>query len=300
MLKLTVESPNRYVLIDGKWHCPPGEEFAQNYGLKYWLKSSAEINWILQRNLNFLEDFLLDSKAEVSLKSSESILEAVKCKPVICLLDLLKNNEFQVDDIYYLIARGGLYFDIENELITEPQRVHVFCDEQIALAHKIMLSNQSESILKDHSFEVVPGAQVTWDGSLWSIVNLGEENISLISAGNIIEVPREIFFKLVCEERIKGVEMIEVRGALVNSILEESREEELKVATSRYEVILSLIEGRAKIQELNGLGVTTRTIRNWYNDFLHAEREFGAGFIGLIPRIKKRRQQNSSDFSRYL
>lgn len=288
LIKLAIESPNRYVLIGGKWHCPPGEEFAQKYGLKYWLRSSAEINWILQRNFNFLEDYLLDSKAGVSLKSSESIVEAVRHKPGTCLHDLLKNNEFQVDDIYYLIARGGLYFDIENELITEPQRAHVFCDEQIALAHKIMLSSQCESILKDHSFEVVPGARVAWDGNPWSIVNLGEKNIALISDGNIIEVPREVFFGLVRDQRIKGVEMIEYKSALENPIFEESSQEELKEATLRYEIILPLIEGRAKIQDLKDLEVTTRTIRNWYNDFLHAEREFGAGFIGLIPRTKKR------------
>ena len=36
---------------DGKWYCPPGEDFARQFGLYYRLRSSAEINWVYQRNL---------------------------------------------------------------------------------------------------------------------------------------------------------------------------------------------------------------------------------------------------------
>jgi hypothetical protein len=59
------------------WHCPPGQEYARPFGLYYRVRSSAEINWELQRNLRFLEDYLradnpqnlVSEPARLSIKS---------------------------------------------------------------------------------------------------------------------------------------------------------------------------------------------------------------------------------------
>lgn len=57
--KLATSSPNRYSRDNsGTWRCPPGEAYASALGLGYRVWSSGEINWILQRNLQFLEDYL--------------------------------------------------------------------------------------------------------------------------------------------------------------------------------------------------------------------------------------------------
>jgi putative transposase len=34
----------------GQWRCPPGECFAERFGLFYRLRSSAEIDWVVQRH----------------------------------------------------------------------------------------------------------------------------------------------------------------------------------------------------------------------------------------------------------
>jgi hypothetical protein len=53
--KLAIKSPHRYLRdSDGNWHCPPGDEHASALGLNYRVWSSAQVNWILQRNLQFL------------------------------------------------------------------------------------------------------------------------------------------------------------------------------------------------------------------------------------------------------
>src|SRR5258708_5927518 len=55
LVRLSEESPNRYVRgEDGRWHCPPGEKYAQQFGFFFHIKSSAEINWVYQRNMLFL------------------------------------------------------------------------------------------------------------------------------------------------------------------------------------------------------------------------------------------------------
>ncbi|MGK7933188.1 MAG: Tn7 transposase TnsA N-terminal domain-containing protein [Microcystaceae cyanobacterium] len=55
--KLAKKSPNRYIHIEGQWRSPPGENYAQSYGLDYRLWSDKLINWTLQGNLVFLEDY---------------------------------------------------------------------------------------------------------------------------------------------------------------------------------------------------------------------------------------------------
>jgi hypothetical protein len=37
----------------------PGERFAAGFGLSYRLRPSSEIHWVLQRNLRFLNDYLI-------------------------------------------------------------------------------------------------------------------------------------------------------------------------------------------------------------------------------------------------
>jgi hypothetical protein len=49
--------PHRYLReANGPWRCPPGEDYAERLGFFYRVRSSAEINWVFQRNLRFLED----------------------------------------------------------------------------------------------------------------------------------------------------------------------------------------------------------------------------------------------------
>jgi hypothetical protein len=42
---------------DGKWHCPPAERYAEQFGLYHRVRSSAEISWMLIRNLDLLMPF---------------------------------------------------------------------------------------------------------------------------------------------------------------------------------------------------------------------------------------------------
>jgi putative transposase len=59
--------PNRYKQDEfGRWTCPPGVHFAEQFGLYYRLRSSAEIDWVLQRNLRFLEDYLALDPASIN------------------------------------------------------------------------------------------------------------------------------------------------------------------------------------------------------------------------------------------
>lgn len=58
LLQLAREMPNRYVrTVNQDWDCPPGREYAEQSRFYYRIVSSAAIDWTLQRNLVFLEDY---------------------------------------------------------------------------------------------------------------------------------------------------------------------------------------------------------------------------------------------------
>ena len=67
--RLQARQPQRYRRdASGRWHCPPGQVYATEFGFSYVLKSSNEIDWIFQRNVLFLEDYLLTANTWWSIK----------------------------------------------------------------------------------------------------------------------------------------------------------------------------------------------------------------------------------------
>jgi len=235
-----------------------------------------------------LEDYLLDPETRILSEVEEVILEAVRREPGVLLINLLNAPDVKPDDVYYMIARWKIFVDLEVELLTEPERTHVFADEQTSLAYKLMNSTKNIEMLKTHSLEVAPGTKVFWDGCPWTIANLGDDNISLVSQGNITELSRKTFTNLVCEQRIHGVEseILEPKTCLIKSVFDDVSEKDLAVAILRYQIILPILEG--KKLEFPDIEVTPRTIRNWCNSYRQAEQEYGSGYIGLIPKVKNR------------
>jgi putative transposase len=133
--RLTDHSPHRYVRgEDSRWHCPPAEQCAAIFGLTYRVRSSAEINWIYQRNMLFLEDYLRSDLAPVDQGKRTSVCALVAEQPGLTLAELIESVPGTTDDIYALIAADQLFVDTSAAPLAEPKRVRVFCDEQAAQA----------------------------------------------------------------------------------------------------------------------------------------------------------------------
>ena len=132
--RLTEHNANRYRQEGGVWHCPPGECYAEQFGLSYRVRCAKEIDWRLQRNILFLHDYLHADPETIHGATRERILACVRVLPVISLADLIRQTaEFATpDDIYLLIASGRLYVDLYAEPLVEPAKVHVFRDRDAA------------------------------------------------------------------------------------------------------------------------------------------------------------------------
>ena len=126
--KLAEKSPYRYQREGGHWRCPPGEACAAQYGLYYRFRSSAEINWTFQRNVQFLEDYWRFEAGMLAPAVCEQVRAEVVASPGLSLSDLDKRTEAIAtrDDIHRLIAAGDLSVDLDAAALVEPDKVRVF------------------------------------------------------------------------------------------------------------------------------------------------------------------------------
>jgi transposase InsO family protein len=143
LLKLAEEMPNRYVrMVSNDWDCPPGREHAEQLRLYYRIVSSAAIDWTLQRNLVFLEDYYRATDSAVGDEAERELLILTSSEPGINLTKLSNTTQAaKRDDIFQLIAQGKLYVNLSAApLAEEPERVQVFRDRATAEALSIAIN----------------------------------------------------------------------------------------------------------------------------------------------------------------
>ena len=131
---LAEQMPQRYVRTShGAWSCPPGEAYAKPFGLTYRLFTSAEIDWVYQRNLRFLEDYLRFSRAPVEAEVATAIRQLCQSRPALSLLDVLEGLQTGTpDDVCALIGSSQLYVDLSHMPLVDPAHVQVFVDQEQA------------------------------------------------------------------------------------------------------------------------------------------------------------------------
>ncbi|OAS13750.1 TnsA endonuclease N-terminal domain-containing protein [Paenibacillus oryzisoli] len=287
LIKLFNKDPNRYYLDGhGIWRCPPGEVYAKQHNLEFSVFCSSEINWVLLRNTKFLEHYY-NNEFEIDVFFKEKILSIVTKEPGILLQDLLNNaKEIQIksDYIYKLISTGEIYVDLNLYNLSETQYTHVFANIEKARAYVHL-----ESTSKDWSsnnivgLELIIGKSVSWDGTLWEIINLGESAVSLLSNANIINLTYEQINSLVKVGKISGIDFSSQKHPYVLEAFKKANNIQSRIARERYEIIEPILKSNKSVNE-SAQSVSARTIRLWMQNFLRAEKIYGNGFIGLFPK----------------
>jgi len=129
LLRLAEHNSHRYRRDEqGGWHCPPGEAQASPLGFYYHVRSSRQINWTYQRNIQFLEDYLRAHSRTIDPQVHEILLAWVAAHSGASLIDLFRATAGRCsrDDIYMLIACGLIQVDLSTAPLVDPQRVCVF------------------------------------------------------------------------------------------------------------------------------------------------------------------------------
>jgi hypothetical protein len=290
LIRWTQKSPHRYCRHDETWRCLPGEEHARAFGLTYCVRSSRDIDWVYQRNIQFLEDYLRDDRTSASPAAKSLLVAHVTARPGISLQELVlsANGCASRDDAHYLIALGELYVDLHNAPLAQPNRVAVFADEMAAASHAQERTVLQESSREKQSRQTGPGGIVNWDGKRWEIVNFGQTQVILRRAddGSMMRFPLAAYDSLITD----GLLTVEIRqslgaGAELDFRLSQASEDDLRQGNQRYEVVRRILNGE-KPEAI--ASVSPRTSRRWVAIYKRSDARHGSGYLGLLPLTHQR------------
>lgn len=293
LIKKSQEKTDRYFKRNGEWEFTPGKNYAKQFGLDFLVRSSSEINWILQRNLDFLEDYII--RGYVSEETAVSkIKEAILSVPGLTLLELIQNAEEQytVDDLYALIANSIIYIDLYNDLITEPENVTVYLNKEQYKGFSIV-QKSSRKTKNSSSIDLKQGQKILWGDTVWEILHYDHSNkiIFLLKDGDKEhkEFPVDVFESYISDGYIEGIGNDSPENDEVKILISQANEKDLGTANKRYEIVMKVLNDN----EVKTEGVTQRTIRNWIKKYKDAEEMYGNGFVGLLPKTKDKGNRNA-------
>jgi putative transposase len=296
LVRLAEATPHRYQRDPaGHWRCPPGETYAETLGFFYQVRSSAEIDWVFQRNVLFLEDYLRDDGTAVDPPLAQGLIAQVAAQPGLALQAWLRDAPGTAagatcDAVYRLIATGQVYVDLHAAPLAEPERVRVFGDATLAQA---LASDPAPALPAAVGgagcLEVAPGVGLDWDGRPWTIVNAGATQITLLATGGtLLALPQAAFEALVKQGRLtrrREAASPDLRPS-VQERLAQASPADLAEANRRYALLRPRLAGQPDPQATT----PARTLRHWHAAWRQAEATFGCGYVGLLPR----RQQSGN------
>ncbi|MDP9201984.1 MAG: DDE-type integrase/transposase/recombinase [Gemmatimonadota bacterium] len=289
LARLAETMPHRYVCTAGHWQCPPGEDYAAPLSFFYRVRSSAEIDWVFQRNLLFLEDYLRADCPDVSATTADALHTLVANQPGMPLVALLNQLDgVRSDDVYRLIATERLIVDLRSVALAEPERVPVFPDPETARAYAVLAATSS-SAPTGPTARVGPvlGSPIVWDGRVWTIVNTGQTTLSLLAAdGTLVALPATTFDVLVRQGKVIGwtAPTPASQSTDGHARLACASPGDFVEANRRYAIIAPRLAGTTSSAETT----PARTVRYWLAQWRHAEQVDGCGYVGLLPRCSAR------------
>ena len=269
--RLAEQAPNRYQLDGDHWRCPPGETYAGRLGLHYTVRSSRDINWVFQQNMQFLEDYFRGTVC-VASATLEKVRAYVAAVPGIRLDELFASVAAYCrrDEVYFLIAQGHLCVDLWSARLSEPGAVRVFASSQLLKA-----TVQTVCAPPTTALETIPvvGSMISWNGCPWKVANVSPDIVSLLRDDlTVLELPRSGFEQLMSERSITAVPGTG-NSELLQRIL-KTDEDELRRVNHRYDCVCRFLGG-----DMEGLSVPVRTLRRWASRYQEADRCFASRFL---------------------
>lgn len=288
LIELAEKQPNRYYRDEaGTWRCPPGEEYAGRFKLDFVVWSDAEVSWEFQDNARFLDDYWRYEYPEIHLSIVASVQQLVEDQRGISLAELLAADTGATsDDIYALIASQVIYVDLYRARLSNPHDVKVFQNRDIALAYAQAL--ELSASLKSEGFQKVTisiGVRLNWDGQIWEVVNTGSTKTSLQPVdGPIMQILNGQLDALIEAGEISPLQLSsnhDDRQDVIKKILSQTNPKDMEKARQHYEEIQPYLEALAPT-------CPSKTIKRWKDRYLAAEKEYGNGFVGLIPKHRQK------------
>jgi putative transposase len=303
LIELEAKNSNYYCRDEmGDWHCPPGEQFAQQFGFFFRVRSSKDIDWIFQRWMEFLEDYYRADSPIIPAEAKEAVLQKAISDPGLSLERLcnLSKDTASRDDIFMMIAHEVIFVDLYAVAPSELEFVKVYADEVTAIAYANVIEVSSSANAYAPSYvDIEHGSRLSWNGNVWTIVNKGDALVGMLAEDkSFAELPLAVIEELIKAGRITGVktESAPSTHPEVAKRLAEAKKEHLAEANRKVEIVRASLRGEILPEE-----VPSRTLERWKRDYRIAEKSYGCGYAGLLPKHRKgnenqRIDQASKDF----
>lgn len=270
----------------GAWRCPAGEAYADSVDLGFRVRSSLATHWITIRNLDFLADYLDERCPAPSPEAIQRVRDAMCGQAWVMLKDLLGALSVNDADILYkMIADGALYARLDEDLLPEPERAYVFRDKVAADAYRLHLASQTQTTLTSlRTITVATGQSFMWDGRVWRILNVGDQDIFIEDEEHVItSVGRKVFEQIVKDGTITGIPA----GAVLErdqaeAIVRRASPDDFEHAMYRYRCLFPEKSDGAPADSCD------RARRKWRALYKRGQELYGSGLLGLIPKISQR------------
>ena len=293
LTQLAVKMPNRYQQVEpGQWQCPPGEDYARAKGLYYLVRTETEIDWYLQRNLYFLEDyFRASTESNLPISNQEKIMGLVATQPGITLSKLLE-LQFNPDEIYSLIATKKLYVDLSAaDLASDAEKVELFLSIETArsIPQPIKSENFGDTNNKIFLLPTI-GSQIVWDGINWRVLNLGSTEVTLLNPPqNLINLTITVFEELISSGKITVISNKTPNQSQIYSEIIDASESDCAEANRRYRIVAPYLIGSSARNK----NVPRSSFYRWIQSWREAEQTKGYGYLGLLPQNSKKGNRQS-------
>ncbi len=273
--QLTVDKPARYQQEGtGQWRCPPGETYAEQFGLIYRLRSSAEFHPLAIQNLKFLQDFWTH---EVPPNPElEALAQAhISAHPGITVHELLATYpDLPVDILWVLLSTRRAFTDLSITLLMNHDQVTLYAEETLAPP----LHGKSVTLMTP-----LPSQPVAWDGRLWRIEAWGEMVQLQPEVGEPFTMPQAEFEHLKQEGSLWLVDSASPSPMTpeVRQLLTQASPRAQQEANRRMTHMLAYARGEP-------ITVPKRSVQRWWKAYQQAKEEHGCGYLGLLDRAAER------------
>jgi putative transposase len=272
---LSVTQPHRYQRKPtGGWQSPPGETAAQDLGLYYRVRTSAEYHPTYIGNLKFLQDYWV-RPFPVTAEQEAQVLTSLDAFPGVSVAGLLDaHHDLPVDVVWALLLQERIFTDLSAASLMQWDRVCLY-----RRAEEVPRPGARHDLP-----QVIPlASRLLWDGRLWEAEVQGDIVVLQPEIGAEFRLPAVYFQRLVELGVITpgGLATPSPMRVATRELLSHAGPKALEAANRRWREILAHTRG-------DPITVTVRSIQHWIAAFRRAEAECDCGYLGLLDQVARR------------
>lgn len=290
MAKKVLKTPALYQLTKGgRYHSAPIAESVAKLGFTYRINTERDYSGTFVRNLLLLQQHLSAELLDPVTSDEKALfLASARDKPGISLTDIPISPASRRSDVFHsMLVSGEIYAHLDRVDLRNQQAVQLFSSRIHLSVYELFLGRNEQSIplTGQISALLTEGAIFTASGVTYKVLKHLPTGVrcSRIPDGKIDTIPFLLLQDL--EVMVNPVEGRLTADFLLANLSEKQMRQLLR---TRKRLLPYLTGG-----DLSGKTPGDRTLRRKLQSYRLAEKSWGVGELGLIPRTHLRGNRTS-------